>query len=333
MANSNKRIIYLSPAKLNLGLKIEGKYYDPTRKIYGYHNLHTTFCLIDLFDEIEIWLNNTNNISIIDHQQAWFYQKDLAYKAAALLREYTNTQYGVNIKIKKVIPSGSGLGGGSSNAATVLLALNDLWQLNLDNITLLNLASKLGADVAFFVYGRNAIATGIGDVFVETDIPEYYFVIVVPDFHLSTKAVFDTYDKINASINYFDNINIPNSSNVNNVTTNTNNAHTSNNSRYYNEEMLNNISLIKEQSQQIKVQFTNDLQVSAMVLQKKLLDIFNELKSYGNPSLTGSGSAVFLTYNDKQIAKKVAKDLSLRYNTYLTSRLLNSPLFNNSSLK
>ena len=135
----------LSPAKLNLGLKVIGKRPD------GYHLLKSVFCLIDLYDKIDIQITLNGKVSLIEHQQAWFYQKDLAYKAAILLQEYSGCTKGANIKIKKVIPSGAGMGGGSSNAATVLIILNHLWETGLTTDELLGLGAQLGADVPFFI--------------------------------------------------------------------------------------------------------------------------------------------------------------------------------------
>ena len=249
---TNKFFTYISPAKLNLGLQVIGKRAD------GYHLLNTTFCLIDLFDEISIQVTHNNKISLLDHNQAWFYQKDLAYKAGIYLQNHTQTKLGANIKVKKTIPAGSGLGGGSSNAATVLIALNQLWQTNLTKKELMEIGKRLGADVPFFIYGKNAIATGIGDIFTETDIPEQYFVLVIPSFHLATKDVFAQYNIEQNTSNKFQQIQPP--------------------------------------------QFINDLQNSAITLQPELGNIISDLEKYGYVSMTGSGSAVYLTFFDKNIA-------------------------------
>ena len=170
----------LSPAKLNLGLKVIGKRPD------GYHLLKSVFCLIDLYDKIDIQITLNGKVSLIEHQQAWFYQKDLAYKAAILLQEYSGCTKGANIKIKKVIPSGAGMGGGSSNAATVLIILNHLWETGLTTDELLGLGAQLGADVPFFIRGRNALVEGIGEIITPIELPELYFVIIKPDFHAPT---------------------------------------------------------------------------------------------------------------------------------------------------
>ena len=186
MTDRTKFVNYLSPAKLNLGLRVVGRRAD------GYHLLNTIFCLIDLFDQIEIQIIDKPQISLIEHNQAWSYTKDLGYKAAILLQQATSCQFGANIKIKKAIPSGAGLGGGSSNAATVLLALNHLWQLNLTQDKLIELGRTLGADVPFFIYGQNAFASGIGDIFSPITLKDEFFVLVKPEFHIPTKSIFST---------------------------------------------------------------------------------------------------------------------------------------------
>lgn len=181
---------FLSPAKLNLGLKIVGKNKD------GYHLLKTIFCLIDLFDEIQIQITHNGKISLIEHDQAWPYNTDLSYRAAKSLQEASKTRYGANIRIKKTIPSGGGLGGGSSNAATVLCVLNNLWQLYKSNEYLTELGKELGADIPFFIHGKNAIAGGTGEIFTDIHLPQQYFVLICPKFHLKTAKVFQNYKYI-----------------------------------------------------------------------------------------------------------------------------------------
>ncbi|MDD3266976.1 MAG: 4-(cytidine 5'-diphospho)-2-C-methyl-D-erythritol kinase [Burkholderiales bacterium] len=264
----------LSPAKLNLGLKIVGKRED------GYHLLKSIFCLIDLFDIIEIQITENGKISLIEHEQAWFYQKDLSYKAAKLLQEHTRSTLGANIKIKKVIPSGAGMGGGSSNAATVLIVLNQLWQTNLDKEELSALGVKLGADVPFFIHGKNALVEGIGEIITPIEIPELYFVIVKPSFHIPTKDIFQALDVNFAEVNE--------------------------------QEITSKWLLTKK---------VNDLETPAKKIYPQLNEVFSELKQYGTPIMTGSGSSIYLTYSDKNIAKDVAKKLEARYNTFLAASL------------
>lgn len=264
----------LSPAKLNLGLKIVGKRQD------GYHLLKSVFCLIDLCDAIDIQLTENGKISLVEHNQAWFYQRDLSYKAAKLLQDYTGTTFGANIKIKKVIPSGAGMGGGSSNAATVLIILNQLWKTHLDVNTLAKLGIQLGADVPFFIYGKNALVEGIGEIITPITIPKTYFVIIKPEFHIPTKEIFNALELDLTNINQ-DNFTI----------------------------------------EWLLTQKINDLELAAKKTYPQLNDIFNELEQYGTPIMTGSGSCVYIAFNDKNIAKDVAKKLESRYNTFLAASL------------
>lgn len=267
----------LSPAKLNLGLRIVGKRPD------GYHLLKSIFCMIDLCDVMDIQVTESGKISLIEHNQAWFYQKDLSYRAAKLLQEYSNSKLGANIRIGKVIPSGAGMGGGSSNAATVLLVLNELWGLHYDIKTLASLGVQLGADVPFFIYGHNALVEGIGEIITPIEIPKLYFVIVKPNFHIPTKDIF-----ANLKIDF---------STVNNA--------------IITPEMLLTDKL-------------NDLESSAKQLFPALNDIFIELEQFGSPVMTGSGSSIYFTFNEKNLAKDLAKKLEPRYNTYLAAVLPHS---------
>lgn len=181
----SKNNMFLSPAKLNLGLKIVGKRSD------GYHLLKTIFCLIDFYDQINIEIiPNNPAISLVKHHNLWQIETDLAYRAAKLLQDFTKIKTGARIQIKKNIFVGGGMGGGSSNAATVLLALNYLWQTNLSTNELINLGKTLGADVTFFIYGKNALATEIGDEVTPISLPQQYFVLINPGFSTSTKEIF-----------------------------------------------------------------------------------------------------------------------------------------------
>ncbi len=115
---------------------------------------------------------------------------DLVVRAARLLQAHTGTALGVDIEIDKVLPMGAGLGGGSSDAATTLLALNRLWELNLPRTELQALAVKLGADVPFFVFGKNAFAEGIGEALEQVELPTRWFLVVTPRVHVPTAEIF-----------------------------------------------------------------------------------------------------------------------------------------------
>tara|TARA_B110000914_G_C15488848_1_gene459502 strand:+ start:993 stop:1853 length:861 start_codon:yes stop_codon:yes gene_type:complete len=175
---------YLSPAKINLFLHITSKRAD------GYHNLQTIFQLLDFCDEISFWVRDDGKINRIKGNETIAADDDLLIKSARALKKYSASSLGVDISIDKKIPAGGGLGGGSSNAATVLLALNELWHLNLDERTLLEIAQTLGADVPVFVSGKSAWAEGIGDILEPIDLPKYYYLVVSIDKHISTAEIF-----------------------------------------------------------------------------------------------------------------------------------------------
>jgi 4-diphosphocytidyl-2-C-methyl-D-erythritol kinase len=177
-------MIYKSPIKLNLFLHNVGKRVD------GYHNLETIFQLIDYYDEIEINLNSSGEIKRIYGNEGIAYADDLLVQAAQILQPLNKTNFGVDIGIKKNSPTGGGVGGGSSNAATVLKVLNKLWQINLESAKLQQLGAKLGADVPIFVLGKSAFATGIGDILTPINLPQHYFLILCPNIFTSTKAIF-----------------------------------------------------------------------------------------------------------------------------------------------
>ena len=144
-----KKIEINSPAKINLFLKVKEKNQD------GYHNIDTSFQLIDLFDYMSFEISD-KKIAIKSNESFLENENNTIYQSAKLLLNFMDCQMGVNIKIEKKIPTGSGLGGGSSNAASTLIALNKLWNLNLSKEELINIAKKIGADVPFFVHGENA---------------------------------------------------------------------------------------------------------------------------------------------------------------------------------
>lgn len=172
-----------SPAKLNLFLHITG------RRDNGYHELQTIFQLIDLYDWMTfepiadgmIHIEGLNEVAL---------EQNLIYRAAQLLKPHAKEPCGLNIQIEKNIPMGAGLGGGSSNAATTLIVLNQLWQCGLNEQQLADYGVQLGADVPIFIFGRNAWAEGIGEHLSFIDLAQKQFIILKPDCFISTQALF-----------------------------------------------------------------------------------------------------------------------------------------------
>ena len=173
-----------APAKLNLFLHVTGRRAD------GYHLLETVFQFIDLQDSLDLRLRTDGVVQRIDASDDIPAEQDLTLRAATALQAATGCRLGVDIGLRKRIPIGAGLGGGSSDAATVLLGLDRLWGLGLGASALIDVARPLGADVPIFIYGRNAYATGIGDRFRAIRLPPRWFVLVMPPVSVSTAGVF-----------------------------------------------------------------------------------------------------------------------------------------------
>ena len=172
-----------APAKLNLFLHITGRRSD------GYHLLQSAFMLIDWCDTLHFELRADGQISREDLTVP-LPADDLIVKAAQALQKFSTTALGVHISVAKSIPAQAGMGGGSSDAASCLLALNRLWKLNLPLSVLMPLGLKLGADVPFFLYGQNAWVEGIGEQMQPLSIPKARFAVVKPPAGLATNAIF-----------------------------------------------------------------------------------------------------------------------------------------------
>jgi 4-diphosphocytidyl-2-C-methyl-D-erythritol kinase len=182
---TSKKYVWLpSPAKLNLFLHICGRYEN------GYHKLQSLFQLLDVGDEIGFRQAKDDRIYLHDHIPGLAQSDNLIFKAAEALMPYRKNKYGVDIQVKKHIPMGGGLGGGSSNAATVLVALNQFWNCGLSLDGLAKIGLGLGADVPIFVHGHTAFAQGVGEVLSPCETPQYYFLVATPHVHISTAEVF-----------------------------------------------------------------------------------------------------------------------------------------------
>jgi len=173
-----------APAKLNLFLHVVGRRPD------GYHLLQTVFRFIDFSDQISFKLRDDGVIKLHNPIAGVPEEKDLCVRAAKLLQQKTATTQGADIFLQKQIPMGGGLGGGSSDAATTLLALNHLWQVNLSREQLLELGLQLGADVPVFVFGQNAFAQGVGEKLAAIELPPAWYLVLVPPAQVSTAEIF-----------------------------------------------------------------------------------------------------------------------------------------------
>ena len=175
---------YLSPAKINLFLHVTSKRAD------GYHNLQTIFQLLDYYDEISLDYREDGAINRISGNEGIPQDQDLVVRSATILKKISGSKGGVDISIAKKIPMGGGLGGGSSNAATVLIALNKLWNLSLSKEDLMAIGQNIGADVPVFVNCHSCWGEGIGEILTPISLPKYFYLIVSIGKHISTKEIF-----------------------------------------------------------------------------------------------------------------------------------------------
>ena len=262
---------FLAPAKINLFLHIVGQRAD------GYHLLQTVFRLLDYYDTIYLKPTDSKVIKRANDVPGVPEDHDLCIRAARLLQQYTGCSKGVEILINKNIPMGGGLGGGSSDAATVLLALNRLWQLNLKRQELLTLGLKLGADVPFFIYGTNAWAEGIGEHLQPIELQDAYYVVLTPEAHVSTAEIFANKQLTKDS----------------------------------NPQIMSTFSRVAQLSAtesvggNIKSEFTNSLEKVVCSLYPKVSDCLSWLKQYGDARMSGSGASVFLEVANAEIANKI----------------------------
>jgi 4-diphosphocytidyl-2-C-methyl-D-erythritol kinase len=173
-----------APAKLNLFLHVVGRRAD------GYHLLQSVFRLIDRADTVHIELRDDGVIARQGDVPGVPEAQDLTVRAARLLQARAPDGAGANLRLDKLVPMGGGLGGGSSDAATVLLALNRLWGVNLPRGALQDLALQLGADVPVFVFGRTAFAEGVGEILHPVEAPPAWHVVLTPPVHVPTAAIF-----------------------------------------------------------------------------------------------------------------------------------------------
>jgi 4-diphosphocytidyl-2-C-methyl-D-erythritol kinase len=265
-----------APAKLNLFLHVLDKRAD------GYHNIQTVFQFIDLVDTLSFRCRNDPGICLTPLLMGLPSRDNLIYKAAHLLQQHTGCQYGVDISFEKNIPMGAGLGGGSSDAAATLLALNKLWKLRLSEAELFVLARQLGADVPIFVHGRAAWAEGIGDQFTPILLPQPWYLIVVPACHVATKDIFQQHQLTCSS------------------------------------------DPLKIRDYRLG-QGANDFE---SLVSKKYPDVgkaLQWLRSYGDAKLTGTGAAVFITFDSEQEAGRIAAKVPSKMKGIVARGLNRSP--------
>lgn len=294
-----------APAKLNLFLHVVGKRPD------GYHLLESVFALVDWADTLHFERRGDGLLQRHDRGDA-LPADDLCLRAARLLQAESGCTLGADIHIEKRLPSGAGMGGGSSDAASTLLALNRLWGLHWPLSRLLPLGLKLGADVPFFLGGRNAFVQGIGEDLTPIELPEQTFAIVKPDVSIPTKDIFSSpllqHSESLAIVAVFPEHGSkistkPSGSNRTNVANTSQNAKNSASRVELNAESCARIAgflEIEKNSSQETNSSRNDLQKPAEQYSSQVTQALALLESrFGNSRMTGSGSAVFATVQGK----------------------------------
>ena len=180
--------VYPAPAKLNLMLLVTGRRAD------GYHLLQTVFRFVDFGDTLRFTVRTDGAITRANEVTGVAEAEDLTLRAAALLQRVGNARLGADIRLEKRLPVGGGLGGGSSDAATTLIALNRLWGLALPRARLQELALELGADVPVFVFGESAVGEGVGEQLRPLKLPPAWYLVLIPAVSVSTEKIFQDTD-------------------------------------------------------------------------------------------------------------------------------------------
>jgi|TARA_B110000208_G_scaffold51463_1_gene67591 4-diphosphocytidyl-2-C-methyl-D-erythritol kinase len=282
----NGYLKFSSPAKLNLFLKIINKKND------GYHNLQSIFQLINLQDDIYIKIRyqdsqiNVSNSSLLIKPE-----NDLAFKAAHLM--LSNQKLGADIFINKEIPIGAGLGGGSSNAATVMMAINKLAKLNISKADLIKSSLKLGADIPFFINGKNSWVEGVGEILYDIKIPNFSYILVVPNLSINTKTIFNGFELTNSVI------------------------------------PLKIASSYKAADHDL---IENDLQDTVIRKYKKMTALLDWMKTFGNAKMSGSGSSIFIRAKNLNMATSIKKNLPSNTNFFIVKGLSVHPFYSTDQL-
>ena len=273
-----------APAKLNLFLHVTGRRED------GYHLLQSVFQLIDLQDTLHFTLRNDQAIVRTTEIESLPPEQDLTVRAARLLQSEAQSRGlvvgGADISIEKRLPMGGGIGGGSSNAATTLIALNHLWGTGLSRAELMRLGLALGADVPFFLLGGNAFVEGIGEQLTPIQTPELWFVLIHPGVNVPTPQIFQTPE----------------------LTRDT------------------KVVKIADFSDRLPGFGRNDLQAVAARAYPPVADALDWLSQRANARMTGSGAGVFATFASESDADTTLRQVPATWRAWKTKALAEHPM-------
>lgn len=300
----NNFIEFPSPAKLNLFLHVVGQRKD------GYHELETLFQFLDYSDTIEILVTENSAIELLTPIEGVNNEDNLIVKAALLLQKIIlqnkivaqkelnegtalTNPLGAKVRLKKILPMGGGLGGGSSNAATVLVALNSLWQCNFSTIELAELGLSLGADVPIFVHGFAAFARGIGEQLTAVEPKESWYLVCKPKVSISTVSVFTSPD-------------LPR--NTAKLTSND-----------FSKTYCDN-DLFKDEK------YHNDCQTTVIKHYDEVANLLAWLIEYAPSRMTGTGACIFSRFSSEKGACEIQQKLPAGIESFVAQGLNKSPL-------
>jgi len=274
---------WLSPAKLNLFLHITGRRAD------GYHNLQTVFQFLDYCDELQFDIQSDGKIRLESSLSGVPDEENLIVRAAKMLKQQANgkSHLGVNIRLQKKLPMGGGLGGGSSNAATTLVALNQLWKLGLSENHLQGIGLELGADVPVFIHGKACFAEGVGERFTDVFPKECWYLVLIPDCHVNTGEIFSD-------------------------PTLTRNSKT--------------IRIRAPLNWEVSGSLRNDCESVVLRRYPEVNQALEWLSEYGIARMTGTGCCVFLDFPSEQEARKIANRRPEGIQSFVARGVNHSPL-------
>ncbi len=276
--HQSSTLTLLSPAKLNLFLHITGRRPD------GYHTLQTAFQLLHWGDNMTFTANSSGDITLAIADLGIPNEHNLIIRAARLLQAACpRCSLGADITVDKHIPAGGGLGGGSSNAATTLLALNHLWERQLSSRALQDMGAQLGADVPVFVAGHSAWAEGIGEILSPLDLPDTWYLIIKPDCDVSTAKIFSQ------------------------------------------DQLTRGTSPIKLAAF-FRGDSRNDCQAIVRTLYAEVDNSLKWLDKFGEAKLTGTGACVFASFEAKEEAEAVKRQLPKKWVGFVARGINESPV-------